>query len=159
MSLFSKIVGKLLAFGMTLSFVGLILAVLLQVFARLFLPKVPSWTEEISRFLLIWMVSCGAGLAMRNSNFVNVDLFVNKLPARARLALAALSDALVIFLMSVFGWYAWPHFMNLGGRQTSPAMNLSMRYVFFAFVVMAAGIVLFALFSLAVNCRRVLKGE
>lgn len=144
----SKIFGGLLTTGMIISFAGLILCVLLQVFARLFLPKVPSWTEEVSRFLLIWMVSFGAGLSMRDTNYVNVDLFTNMLPKQARKYLSVIADVLVIFLMAVFFYWAIPHHIRLGGRQTSPALEISMQYVFAAFIVMPIGIIIFGIINL-----------
>ncbi len=152
-----KLVSRLLTFGMMLSFVGLIAAVLLQVFARLALPKVPSWTEEVSRFLLIWMVSCGAGLSLRENGYVNVDLFIGKFSARVQNVLRALSDLLVIFLMGIFLRYAWAH-LALGRRQTSPSLEIPMQYVFYAFVVMAAGILFFAFFALIDSMRKAMKG-
>lgn len=152
MSWAAKAAARLLAAGMTLSFLALIVTVLTQVFARVFLPKVPSWTEEVSRFLLIWMVSFGAGLAMRNRSFVNVDIVTGLLPARARKALQMLSSLLVIAFMCVFTVKAWDH-LALGRRQTSSALYLPMQYVFYALVVMGAGIVFFGLVALVGDMR------
>lgn len=150
LDLFSRGLRLLLCIGMSTAFIGLILAVLLQVFARVFLPKVPSWTEEVSRIFLIWMVGCGAGLAMRQKSFVNVDLVVNLLPGRAKALLEALVDLLICLLMAVCLHQGWRH-LALGRRQTSPALEIPMQYVFFALVVLAAGILLFAAVACVLN--------
>jgi len=71
--------GRLLELSSILSFLGLVAVVLLQVYARLFLPKSPHWTEEASRFLFIYTVSFASGLAIREKAFVNVDVFTNLL--------------------------------------------------------------------------------
>ena len=65
--------GRVLELGSILSFLGLVGVVLLQVYARLFLPKSPHWTEEASRFLFIYTVSFASGLVVREQAFVNVD--------------------------------------------------------------------------------------
>ena len=45
-----------------IALVGLSLTVLLQVASRLFLPITLSWTEELTRYLFIYMVAMGAGV-------------------------------------------------------------------------------------------------
>ena len=38
-------------------YISMIGVVLLQIFARVCLPKVPSWTEELSRYLQVYLVA------------------------------------------------------------------------------------------------------
>ncbi|MCL2000287.1 MAG: TRAP transporter small permease [Planctomycetes bacterium] len=149
-SLVSKSLRMLMAIGMSAGLLGLILTVLLQVFARAFLPKVPSWTEEISRFFLIYMVGCGAGIVMHKKAFVNVDLIINLLPVRLKSLLTALIDLAICVLMWVFSHQAIRH-LALGRRQTSPSLYIPMQYIFFALVIMGIGILIFAAGSCLCN--------
>ncbi|MDR2392196.1 MAG: TRAP transporter small permease [Planctomycetota bacterium] len=145
MALIDKTIGRLLIAGMSLAFLGLVGSVLLQVFARWFLPRVPSWTEETSRMFLIWLVGFGGGLAYRRGGYVNVDLLINFFPARLRRPLARLGDLIIALFMILFTWQAWLQTVRMGRRQTSPALDLPMQYVFFALCVLGAGVVLFSL--------------
>jgi TRAP-type C4-dicarboxylate transport system permease small subunit len=145
MGLIDKTIGRLLAAGMLLAFLGLIGSVLLQVFARWLLPRVPSWTEESSRMFLIWLVGFGGGLACRNRGYVNVDLLINILPPRLSRFLVRLGDLVIALFMILFTWLAWLQTIRMGRRQTSPALDLPMQYVFFALCFLGAGVALFSL--------------
>ena len=52
------------------AFLLLSASVLLQVFARTFLATAPVWTEELTRFCLIFIGALGAGMALRSGDSV-----------------------------------------------------------------------------------------
>lgn len=85
----------------------LILPVSLQIFARFteFLPRY-IWTEELSRFLLVWMIMIGAMLGVREGTHFTVDLFPS-LRGRARAALDIVSGVFVLIFACVFIVYGW----------------------------------------------------
>jgi TRAP-type C4-dicarboxylate transport system permease small subunit len=51
-----------------------------SVFTRYLLNYVPSWSEEVPRYLLVWITYLGAALAVKYS----LDVFFNMMPLRAR---------------------------------------------------------------------------
>ncbi|MDR1535830.1 MAG: TRAP transporter small permease [Planctomycetota bacterium] len=161
MALIDKTIGRLLTAGMSIAFLGLVGSVLLQVFARWFLPKVPSWTEESSRMFLIWLVGFGGGLAYRHGSYVNVDLLINLFPAWLRRFLTRLGDLIIALFMILFTWQAWLQTIRMGLRQTSSALDLPMQYIFFALCVLGAGVVLYSLlrFFLGSPAGEEKKGE
>lgn len=119
-------------------------AVLLQVVSRTFLPQSPVWTEELSRFALLYMAALGAGLSLRSGDLVNVDLAVALLPASVRRIVDTLTA------LAVAGFAAWliqPSlaFMAIGRFQTSPALGLRMDWVF---ATMPLVMVMLAVFGL-----------
>jgi TRAP-type C4-dicarboxylate transport system permease small subunit len=85
----------------------LIIPVALQIFAR-FTELLPRyiWTEELSRFLLVWMIMIGAMLAVREGTHFTVDLFPS-LHGRARAALDMISGLFVLVFAIVFVVYGW----------------------------------------------------
>lgn len=153
MPIIRKVLGPLLTLGMALSFLGLVGSVLLQVFSRWLLPTVPSWTEETARIFLIWMVGFGGGLAYRDGSYVNVDLLINLLPRKLASFLLRAGDLVIVVFMTVFTYEGWQMTMRMGRRQTSPALYIPMQYVFFAFCVLGAFVVLFALLSFLYGLR------
>ncbi|MDR1535725.1 MAG: TRAP transporter small permease subunit [Planctomycetota bacterium] len=159
MPIISKAVRWFLVAGMALAFLGLIGSVLLQVFARLFLPSLPSWTEETSRIFLIWMVGFGGGLAYRERAYVNVDLLINLFPSWLKTAFVKVSDLLIAAFMILFTRQAWLQTIRMGLRQTSPALYIPMQYVFFALCLLGIGVFLFALASFAGGLFNKPKGE
>ncbi len=76
------------------------------VFTRYLLNYVPSWSEEVPRYLLVWISYLGAALAVKYKEHISLDFFFNLMPIRARqmghLILNVLI-AVVGVIMLVFG--------------------------------------------------------
>jgi TRAP-type C4-dicarboxylate transport system permease small subunit len=70
-------------------------AVLWQVASRYLMRSPSSWTEEIARFLLIWISLLGAVYAFRNGAHLGLDLLPQKLGGTAGNRLRRLTLALV----------------------------------------------------------------
>lgn len=113
--------------GVGLAFAVLIAAVLIQVTGRA-TGLSPVWTEELTRFALLYLVGFGTGLALRTGDLVNVDVICEALPGdlprRLRLLAAAVTAALALYLAAP----AWK-FVAIGAMQTSPALGLRMNLV------------------------------
>lgn len=131
-----------------LAFAVLIGAVLIQAFARSFLPQSPIWTEELARYALLYLAAFGAGLSMRTGDLVAVDIVVEMAPPRLRrwililAALATLGLAAAIFMPALT-------FAGIGKFQTAPALGWRMTWIFAAMPIMAGGLFLFAGLHLA----------
>src|SRR5512136_3368175 len=54
------------------------------VFTRYLLNFVPSWSEEVPRYLLVWITYLGAALAVKYKEHISLDFFFNMMPIRAR---------------------------------------------------------------------------
>lgn len=129
--------------GAGLSFAVLIGVVLIQVVGRT-VGSSPVWTEELTRFALLYLAAFGAGLSLRTGDLVNVDVICESLPGRApwilRLFAAAVTMALTAYLLP----HAW-QYVSIGRMQTSPALGLPMNFVHFSVYLMLAMLALFAL--------------
>ena len=53
-----------------LCFGAIIVAVVLQLLGRSGVIPTVIWTEELTRFSLLWLVACGAGLGLRSGDLV-----------------------------------------------------------------------------------------
>ncbi|WP_447553307.1 TRAP transporter small permease [Vreelandella sp. EE22] len=117
-----------------LALVAIAATVLLQVSSRLFLPISIAWTEELSRYLFIYMVSLSAGVVLRQNRNISVELFHHMLGPRMKAAF----QALICLVIGVFAFmvlpYAWQYAQN-GTWQTSPTLRVPMLYIFFSTVV------------------------
>jgi len=126
-----------------LAFAVLAGAVLIQVFTRTLLPQSPVWTEELSRFALMFLVAFGVGLSIRSGDLVNVDLFLNVLPKAARRVLETVAFVMTAGLGAVIFVPALD-FMAIGEIQTSPALDWRMDFIFLSMPVTAAMLAIFA---------------
>ncbi|MBY0423532.1 MAG: TRAP transporter small permease [Parvularculaceae bacterium] len=85
---------------------GAILAVMLavimaQVVSRYVFNQSLSWTEELSKSLMVWTTFLVAPWALRNGAHVAIDLFQEALPARLRFAVELVISGLVLWILAV----------------------------------------------------------
>ncbi|WP_114748345.1 TRAP transporter small permease [Pleomorphovibrio marinus] len=134
---------KTLSFLVTTSFALMIGVVVLQVVARYALPWAPNWTEELARFCFIYMVSLGAGLAIKEREYVSVDTLLEYLSPKAKKGLELLILALIVLLMTVMFFYSIPLVKIVQIRQ-SPAMGFTMSFMYLSMSAMGLFVSLYA---------------
>jgi TRAP-type C4-dicarboxylate transport system permease small subunit len=125
-----------------IAFAALSAAVIIQVLGRSFAAS-PVWTEELTRFALLYLAAFGAGLSYRSGDLVNVDLVCEALPGRwpwlLRLVSAAATAVLCAFLIPA----AW-RYTAIGAMQTSPALGWRMDLIHASILFLLASLFLFA---------------
>ncbi len=135
----------------------LIVPVTLQVISR-YTALIPSWiwTEELSRFLFIWMVMLGAMIGIREGTHFEVDVWPDLGP-KATALLRIVSHVLVLIFALVFVWWGI-EFVRFGWDQTSELAELPMAFIFMAWPVAGVTWVLFLGESFIASLR-VLSGK
>src|SRR6185503_19644043 len=125
---------RLLTWLMAATVAILIIPVSLQVISR-YTALIPSWiwTEELSRFLFIWMIMLGAMIGVREGTHFVIDVLPD-LPPRADAMLTMVSNLFVLVLALVFVWWGC-EFVRFGWDQTSELAELPMTYIFIAWPV------------------------
>ncbi len=74
-----------------------------QVFARYVLNHSLFWSEELARYLFIWLVFLSAAIVLRQDRHIQVTAFVDMLPVSIRRAIIILGDLLMLgFVLVVF---------------------------------------------------------
>ncbi|MFV0358794.1 TRAP transporter small permease [Tropicimonas sp.] len=138
----TRLVSAICMVGVGVSFAVLIAVVLIQVVGRS-LGASPVWTEELTRFALLYLAAFGVGLSFRSGDLVNVDVVCESLPAPMprvlRMVSAVLTGALALVLIP----YAWK-FTAIGKMQTSPALGVRMDYIHFTVVLLLVTLFVFA---------------
>lgn len=143
----AKLIDRILEGGTLVSFIALIAVVFLQVFARFALPKTPHWTEEASRIFFIYTVCFAGGLAVRDKAYVNVDLILVRFRGRFRAFIQLLLDGLVAAFMAIVLKFSIP-FIQIGMIQKSPALRITMSYLFTSMLLLSIGIILYTLYDI-----------
>ena len=123
MSVYRKLTAaysRLLSWLLVASVAIIIVPVSLQIFSR-YTALIPSyiWTEEMARFLFVWMVMIGAMIGVRDSSHFEVDVWP-RLPPRASALLRIVSSLGVLGFALVFVWggylftsFAWNRISEL----------------------------------------------
>ena len=121
------IVLRLAQFGLFISFALLLGSVMIQVVGRIS-GSSPVWTEELTRYALLFTIAFGSGLAFRTGDLVNVDIVMEAVPSPIaklmRLFAAAATAAMSIYLLP----HAWKY-VSIGKMQTSPALGVRMDFI------------------------------
>lgn len=143
---------KALAGALVISTSAMILVVLLQILARYALPWAPDWTEEMARFCFIYMVSLGAGLAMKDNTYVSVTTFLNKLPAKARIYMESIILISISLLMLIMFLYSFS-LINIVRLHTSSALQINMALIYFSMMLMSFFVMLYAIVRLTEKLR------
>lgn len=128
--------------------VALLMVMCISVFAQVlfrYVFAVPlSWTEEVSRYTLIWLTFISGAMCIRtNSHFV-IDIILNKLPLSPRLVL----QILILAGMAVFAgvmFYTGVEILPIVNYQISPALRIPMGYVYLA-IPLGSSLMLFHIF-------------
>jgi TRAP-type C4-dicarboxylate transport system permease small subunit len=143
---------KLLNWLMVATVAILLVPVTLQVLSR-FTELVPSyiWTEELSRFLFIWMVMLGAMIAVREGTHFDVDVWPELAP-RAAARLHIVSHLFVLLFALVFVYWGI-QFVRFGWSQQSELAELPMPFIFLAWPVAGLTWILFLGEAFVANIR------
>lgn len=119
---------------------GLQLAVLsvvvfLQVLFRYVFNYPLAWTEELSRFLLIWIVLLGAAIGIKRKSHFSVDIVFKKFPEKLQQYLQFAIDIFLFILIFDVMVLNGVYLTDLTLRQISPALHIRVSYVYSAVLV------------------------
>ncbi len=143
-SIYNKIMS---AFGI-ICLSGFIISVLVQVFSRTFLPKTPAWTEEMARYLFIYMVAFGCSVAVREKEFVCVDLLTSYFSKIVNTILSLIIDLGILGFSGYLLVKSVIPFANIKFRMVSTAMQIPMQYVYYSMIIMFGLLIISYIFEI-----------
>lgn len=128
----------------------LVLDVVWGVFTRYVMGEQAKWTEELARFLLVWVSLLGGALAFGTKGHLGVDFFVGKFHPETRKLMAVVVHLIVLF-------FAGAVFLYGGGRvvidalameQMTPALGWKMGHVYLGLPLAGIFIILYTVENL-----------
>jgi TRAP-type C4-dicarboxylate transport system permease small subunit len=135
----------------------LVVPVTLQIISR-YTALIPAyiWTEELARFMFIWMVMLGAMIGVREGTHFEVDVWP-VLGPRANALLRIVSHVFVLVFALVFVWWGI-EFTRFGWDQLSEIAELPMWTIFIAWPIAGLTWVLFLGEHFVANLRILREG-
>jgi TRAP-type C4-dicarboxylate transport system permease small subunit len=128
----------------------LVLDVLWQVISRYLLKSPSSFTDELARFLLIWVGILGAAYATGQKKHLAIDVLINKFNERNRTIVnysIHVAVALFALLVMVIGGLNLIYILLKLGN-ISPALSLPIGYVYSVIPVSGILIIYYSLFEI-----------
>jgi len=136
--------------GLIVAVALLVLDVVWGVFTRYVMGAQAEWTEELARFLLIWVSLLGGAVAFGTKGHLGVDYFVGLFHPEARKLLAVFGHIVVLL-------FAGAIFLYGGGRvvaealrmeQMTPALGWKMGHVYLALPIAGVFMVIYTIENL-----------
>ncbi|MFT5447049.1 MAG: TRAP-type C4-dicarboxylate transport system permease small subunit [Gammaproteobacteria bacterium] len=143
---------------LALSILAIMTAVVLSgVFFRYVLDDALAWSEEIAKFLMVWMTFVAAPIAYKTGALVAIEAFPRALKGRVREVLLIVIEAIVITLMLVF-IIKGTFLAQNASIQRASTIDLSITYVYAAMPVGAFAVLMLAAQSVVASLRYILGG-
>ena len=127
----------------------MVINVLWQVFSRFILQSSSSWTEELARFLLIWVGLLGAAYTTGQRMHLAIDLLPQYLSGKSARRLNRIIQSMVV----LFAFFA----MVIGGirlvyltlilEQTSAALSVPMGVIYMAIPISGILIIYYSMLN------------
>ena len=113
---------------------ALVLDVLWQIFTRFILEDPSSWTEELARYLMIWVGLIGAAYATGRRMHLSLDLLPSTLTGKRTHVLRILIESFVLIfaLTALLAGGIRLVWVVLTLGQTSASLQLPLGYVYLA---------------------------
>lgn len=129
---------------------------LAQVFFRYVIQSSLSWSEELMRYLYVWMTMIGAALAIRKNQFTVIETFKNLIRAKSALAgtvLYVFITGLMLGFFVLLTFWGW-RVASVNFFQNSPAMGISMGGAYLALPIGGVLGILYTLISVRDYVRK-----
>lgn len=131
----------------------MVFSVTWQIVSRYLLGDPSPWTEELARFLLIWIGLLGGSFAYHMKMHLGLDLLAEKLSEKNRVIHARLVHLVVIFFSATVLVWGGGNLVQLTYelRQHSAALGIPMSWVYCSLPISGVMLIFYALIALLRN--------
>jgi len=137
---------------------GIALVVFLQVVFRYVLRQPLYWSEELPRYLLIWMSFLAAGLAQKSESHINITLCLTWLPRRAQRWIHLAANLVILTFLGILV-YSGTLVTRITAYHRSTALQLPMGLVYAAVPVGALLMMLYLALQILQELQALRTGE
>ncbi len=115
-----------------------------------------TWSDEVTRYLLIWSTFLGASVVYRHSGHISIDLVQNMVPPKAGKAMRVLVHVVCFVLFTVLLFYSSRYCMKLS--KTATALPIKMKYIYLCIPISMAIMMVHALLMAIDEATKEVKG-
>ena len=126
--------------------VAMTLTVFSQVIARYIFEAPLSWSEELARFILIWLSMLSAAYAFKTKSHFALTILVNKMPEKHQKITSFCIHIIVAIFFLIICYYSVIFVHSVNGH-IAPALQVSMQIPYSSIIVASGLISIFSLLS------------
>lgn len=137
--------------------VALVCCVVWQVFSRYVLSQPSTITDEMARFLMIWVGLLGAAYTVGAQKHLSIDLLSMSLSQYKKNILAVIVNIFILSfsIIVIIGGGLKLIDKTLVTSQVSAAMQIPMGYIYIALPLSGAIITLYSIYYIIVNAQQI----
>lgn len=151
---FLRLISIIINYSSISFFILLFVFVSLQVILRYVFKNPLSWTEELSRFSMIWLTYIGSIAAMREQKHISIDILSETLPSNILKLISIVSKLITLsFLLILFYYSLKKVLININIRTTVTEWPLGLIYM--CLPISAIGMIFYLLLFFNTNKNKV----
>ncbi|MDO4594937.1 MAG: TRAP transporter small permease subunit [Tissierellia bacterium] len=132
---------------MTISlYISLIVVVFIQIVAR-YTSLTTPWSDELSRFIFIYMISLGGAMSLKYNQFADVDLLFQKFNNTVK-KIVYVINFFLIFIFNIVLLVSSFKFMIVGLKSQSAVLKVPMVLMFLSMFILAFFSVIYCIYLL-----------
>jgi TRAP-type C4-dicarboxylate transport system permease small subunit len=143
----SKLLEQVLNVFMVAALAFMVILVFGNVVLRYAFNSGITWSEEMSRYLFVWLSFLGAIAALKEHEHLGVDTLVRRLPIKLQKAAVILSDLLILWVLALVLEGSWKMTI-INMDSTAPATGLPLAAVYGTGIVISIAMGLITLLNL-----------
>ena len=133
--------------------IAMVFVTFLQVIFRVFLDNPLAWSEELSRYLFVWIVFIGGAWAVSGDAHFKMDFLTTVVPDKYKKVLDIFSSICMIAFALIMVVYGWRLAMSVN-TQLSPALRVKMTIPYSALPISGLLIIIHAVELIISNVKK-----
>lgn len=127
LSTLSAFLAKITIFTVITLAAIMVLTVLIGVFFRYVLRNSLGWTEELARYLMIWMALLSISIGIKDKEHVGIQLLVRNIPIKYAKVVNLMVNGVVLFFLIILSYRGLTVALR-GSSQLSLGLGISMLW-------------------------------
>ena len=101
-----------------------------------------AWTEELIRYLIVWITFIGASICIREGSHISIDFLQEFTKGKFKHYVNVMVNVVCIIFSVLLTYYAYLYLVDIGEKnQLSPAMGIPIVY-FYSVILISAVLML-----------------
>ena len=155
LTLISDALDKICSVAIVLMLGAMVIITGAQIICRTWFTAL-SWSDEVTRYLLIWSTFLGATVVYRHNGHISVTLLQDAVSPKLAKALRVLVHAICFVLFAVLLHYSTLYCMKL--KKTATAMPIKMKWIYMCIPVSMVIMMIHALLMGTEEAMKEVKG-
>lgn len=159
---FSKlknIIDNILFIFLSIIITTILICVSMQIFSRYFFSSPLVFTEELVRFLLIWLGLLGAGYTFGKKGHISLTLLLDKLPNKIQNIMNIIIEVLILIFAIFILLLGGINLILVTKNQVSSVLSIPIWYVYLSAPISGLIIIFYQIYYITLSLLKIKEGR